>query len=208
MSRVIVVCPLSTVLNWVNEFQIWLNKEDMELEVYEMSSLKTNDLRMYTLRNWHETGGVMILGYDMFRNLTNDKKKGIKPKMREIFQKTLVDPGPDLVICDEGHLLKNEATATSKAMNRVRTLRRVVLTGTPLQNNLVEYHCMVQFVKPNLLGTKREFTNRFVNPIKNGQCADSTDQDVRLMKRRAHVLHKMLEGKHIERSMWASCIYQ
>jgi transcriptional regulator ATRX len=55
-------------------------------------------------------------------------------------------------------------------------------------------HCMIQFVKPNLLGKRAEFTNRFVNPIKNGQCADSTDRDVLVMKRRAHVLHKMLEG--------------
>ncbi len=113
----LVVCPLSTVLNWVNEFKIWVDGNVMEeLEVYEMSSLKTNDLRMYTLRNWFENGGVMILGYDMFRNLTNDKKKGLKPKMRDVFQRALVDPGPDLVICDEGHLLKNEMTATSKVV--------------------------------------------------------------------------------------------
>ena len=187
------VCPLSTVLNWQNEFKIWL-PGDLELDVYELSSVKNNEIRMFTCRHWLENGGVMILGYDMYRNLTNEKNKRFKPRLREMFQKCLVDPGPDLVVCDEGHLLKNEATATSKAMNRVRTRRRVVLTGTPLQNNLVEYHCMVQFVKPNLLGNKREFTNRFANPIKNGQCADSTESDVRVMKRRAHVLHKMLEG--------------
>jgi transcriptional regulator ATRX len=53
---------------------------------------------------------------------------------------------------------------------------------------------MVNFVKRNLLGTKKEFSNRFINPITNGQCADSTQRDVRIMKNRSHVLHEMLDG--------------
>jgi len=53
---------------------------------------------------------------------------------------------------------------------------------------------MLSFVKPSLLGTRKEFCNRFVNPITNGQHLDSTPYDVRLMKRRAHVLHEMLAG--------------
>lgn len=53
---------------------------------------------------------------------------------------------------------------------------------------------MVDFIRPNLLGSIKDFTNRFVNPINNGQYSDSTPQDVRLMKRRSHVLHRMLEG--------------
>lgn len=55
-------------------------------------------------------------------------------------------------------------------------------------------YCMVQFVKPNLLGKYNEYLNRFVNPITNGQYTDSTDHDIRIMKRRSHVLHKMLDG--------------
>lgn len=57
---------------------------------------------------WHNDGGVMILSYDMFRNLTNDQGSRIRKKVRDSLQTSLLNPGPDLVICDEGHLLKNE----------------------------------------------------------------------------------------------------
>jgi len=53
---------------------------------------------------------------------------------------------------------------------------------------------MVDFIRPNLLGSLKDFTNRFINPITNGQYSDSTPLDVELMKGRSHVLHKMLEG--------------
>ncbi|KAG7301961.1 hypothetical protein JYU34_013405 [Plutella xylostella] len=196
VKRVLVVCPLSTVLNWVNEFNMWLKhaNADYDVDVYELSRFKQNSERAFQLQQWLDNGGVCVLGYEMFRNLSADNSKKYRKKMLQTFQRSLVDPGPDLVVCDEGHLLKNEKTSLSQSMNRVKTLRRIVLTGTPLQNNLKEYYCMVQFVKPNLLGKYNEYLNRFVNPITNGQYTDSTDHDIRIMKRRSHVLHKMLDG--------------
>jgi transcriptional regulator ATRX len=53
---------------------------------------------------------------------------------------------------------------------------------------------MVSFIKPNLLGSQSEYINRFVNPIQNGQHRDSNEDDVRLMKRRACVLHELVTG--------------
>ncbi|XP_061581077.1 transcriptional regulator ATRX isoform X2 [Cololabis saira] len=194
-STALVVCPLNTVLNWLNEFEKWQVgfKDDESLEVTELATVKRPQERAYALQSWQESGGIMIIGYEMYRNLTQGRNIKSK-KLKETIQKTLVDPGPDIVICDEGHILKNEASAVSKAMNSIRTRRRVVLTGTPLQNNLIEYHCMVNFIKENLLGSVKEFRNRFINPIQNGQCADSTPQDVRIMKKRAHILYEMLAG--------------
>ncbi|XP_074864170.1 transcriptional regulator ATRX isoform X2 [Carettochelys insculpta] len=194
-STALVVCPLNTALNWLNEFEKWQEslEDDEKLEVSELATVKRPQERAYMLQRWQEEGGVMIIGYEMYRNLAQGRNVKSR-KLKEIFNKALVDPGPDFVVCDEGHILKNEASAVSKAMNAIRSRRRIILTGTPLQNNLIEYHCMVNFIKENLLGSIKEFRNRFINPIQNGQCADSTMVDVRVMKKRAHILYEMLAG--------------
>jgi transcriptional regulator ATRX len=215
VKSILVLCPINTVKNWKDEFGKWL-KGNLELEVYEMSGEKDNWGRADRLGQWMREGGIMIMGYDMFRNLSSADTKKFKKKQKETFQKSLVDPGPDLVICDEGHVLKNLKSALNQSMNRIKTLRRIMLTGTPLQNNLSEYFAMVNFVKPNLLGSFIEFKvsfcnlnivflrarkyviiffkNRFVNPIQNGQHSDSTERDVRVMKKRSFILSDLLKG--------------
>ncbi|XP_030603016.1 transcriptional regulator ATRX-like isoform X2 [Archocentrus centrarchus] len=190
----LVVCPLNTILNWVSEFKKWQdNMGEDKVKVTELATIKNPPERLRALQRWQREGGVMIMGYELYRILSLGYKINNEEWKKEL-KRTLVNPGPDFVVCDEGHILRNDASNISKAMNIIRTQRRVVLTGTPLQNNLVEYHCMVSFIKKNLLGSLGEFRNRFINPIQNGQCADSTPKDVRIMKKRAHVLHAMLDG--------------
>uniref|UniRef100_A0AAQ5Y083 DNA helicase n=1 Tax=Amphiprion ocellaris TaxID=80972 RepID=A0AAQ5Y083_AMPOC len=190
----LVVCPLNTILNWVSEFKRWQsNMGEDKVKVKDMATTKSPLERVRALQQWHKHGGVMIMSYELYRILSLGHKVKNEEWKKEL-KSALVDPGPDFVVCDEGHILRNERSNISKAMNAIKTQRRVVLTGTPLQNNLVEYHCMVNFIKTNLLGSLREFRNRFINPIQNGQCADSTPKDVRIMKKRAHVLHAMLAG--------------
>ena len=195
MRCVLVLAPVNTLKNWVDEFHKWLRGPLMDdVEVYEISGEKDNWGRADRLDMWKREGGVMIMGYDMFRNLTRENDKKFKRKQRAIFKDTLMDPGPHMVVCDEGHVLKNTKSALNAAMNKISTKRRIILTGTPLQNNLSEYFAMVDFVKPKLLGSFNEFKNRFVNPIQNGQHSDSTDRDVRVMKKRSYILSDLLKG--------------
>ena len=94
-----------------------------------MSGEKDNWGRADRLGMWKREGGVMIMGYDMFRNLTNEKNKMFKKKMKETFKETLLDPGPKLVVCDEGHILKNTKSALNLCMNKIKTQRRIILSG-------------------------------------------------------------------------------
>jgi len=55
------------------------------------------------------------------------------------------DPGPDILVCDEAHMIKNHKADITQALRQVRTHRRIALTGSPLQNNLQEYYCVSFF---------------------------------------------------------------
>lgn len=57
-----------------------------------------------------------------------------------------------IVVCDEGHRLKNSQSQTWIALNELKTPRRVLLSGTPIQNDLTEYFSLLDFVNPGILG--------------------------------------------------------
>ncbi|RVW30979.1 Protein chromatin remodeling 20 [Vitis vinifera] len=102
--------------------------------------------------------------------------------------------GPDILVCDEAHMIKNTRADTTQALKQVKCQRRIALTGSPLQNNLMEYYCMVDFVREGFLGSSHEFRNRFQNPIENGQHMNSTSDDVKIMNQRSHILYEQLKG--------------
>ncbi len=187
IKTILIVCPVSTLLNWELEFRNWL-PEDQQLEIFKLWEEKKPTKK---LQQWIANGGVGIINYEKLQNLITGGDA------EEVILKTLLNPGPDIIVCDEGHLLKNPKTNKVAALSKIRTKKRIILTGTPLQNNLGEYHAMVNFINPFLLGSLKTFQANFIDPITSGQSNDNTQQ-VSDMKYSLYVLHKLLE-KYIHR---------
>ena len=94
-----------------------------------------------------------------------DEESANHIRIQAIVRHTLISPGPDMLVCDEGHMLRKHSSARSLALRRCDSLRRLILTGTPMQNNLEEYHCMVDMVRPAHLGNLKEFQVRASAPV-------------------------------------------
>lgn len=82
-----------------------------------------------------------------------------------------------LLLCDEGHRLKNGDSLTFTSLNSLNVQKRVILSGTPIQNDLSEYFSLLNFANPDLLGSRLDFRKRFELPILRGRDADGTDAD-------------------------------
>eukprot|EP00644_Phytophthora_capsici_P009008 jgi/Phyca11/561240/estExt2_Genewise1.C_PHYCAscaffold_60490 len=176
-KHVLILAPTICVRNWEAEVVKWLGKKEarhLGLFTLESSREKKMSDRVRVVKQWYKRGGIFIMGYELYRLL-------------------VLQSSPDLIVLDEGHRVRNHKSKMVKALAHVKTSRRIILTGYPLQNHLEEYWTMVNFARPDFLGSLEEFKNRFVDPIKNAQCIDSSEADLKLARQRAFVLTRELK---------------
>ncbi|GMP68033.1 hypothetical protein CsSME_00027792 [Camellia sinensis var. sinensis] len=191
LRTALIVTPVSVLHNWRQEFMKWRPTELKPLRVFMLEDV-SRERRTDLLAKWRAKGGVFLIGYATFRNLSLGKHVKDRQIAREICY--ALQDGPDILVCDEAHMIKNTRADTTQALKQVKCQRRIALTGSPLQNNLMEYYCMVDFVREGFLGSSHEFRNRFQNPIENGQHTNSTSEDVKIMNQRSHILYEQLKG--------------
>jgi len=98
----------------------------------------------------------------------------------------------DLLICDEGHKLKNANIKIFQTLKKIPTPRRIVLSGTPLQNDLNEFFTICDFINPGLLGDAHSFKNLFTEPIKKSQEPNARKAEKELGENRSKELNKMV----------------
>jgi transcriptional regulator ATRX len=199
--RFIILCPKSVILNWIDEAEQW----GIEMKFYWFAEHSTLIEKIGVLENWRRQGicepSVLLMGYETFRNLVLLEKSRLAnnqivqlklDEYQERINKCLLD-STEMVVLDEGHKIKNAETGVVQALSKLKTPRRIVLSATPLQNNLNEYFSMVSFIKPQFLGSDEEFSSLFANPIKNGQYLTSTELQIDTMRERSFILYSTLE---------------
>ncbi|KAK0724830.1 P-loop containing nucleoside triphosphate hydrolase protein [Lasiosphaeris hirsuta] len=165
IQKAIVACPSSLVRNWANELVKWLGADAITPFAIDGKASKEELTRQ--LRQWAISSGravtrpVIIVSYETLRlNVEELKNTQI-----------------GLMLCDEGHRLKNGDSQTFSALNNLNVSRRVILSGTPIQNDLSEYFALISFANPDLLGTRLEFRKRFEIPILRGRDADAAETE-------------------------------
>ncbi|KAI5954250.1 RAD54 [Candida jiufengensis] len=166
IEKCIIVCPSSLVRNWANEIIKWLGEGVLTPLAVDGKSTKSNELGT-ALQQWSTARGrnvvrpVLIISYETLRRNV-DKLAGTEV---------------GLMLADEGHRLKNGDSLTFTALNSLRCERRVILSGTPIQNDLSEYFSLLNFANPGYLGTRNDFRKNFENSILRGRDADATDKE-------------------------------
>ncbi|CAH8573186.1 unnamed protein product [Schistosoma haematobium] len=150
IQRCLIVTPGTLVQNWQKEFSKWLGRE--QLPVYCVD--QNHSVKKYlTMSN--DSPQVILMSYEMFLQHTS-----------EIYEISDLD----MVVCDEGHRLKNSNINTTMALCRLRARRRLLLTGTPLQNHLNELWSLANFCVPGrLTSSLEEFRRQFVIPLLNSR---------------------------------------
>ncbi|THG13033.1 hypothetical protein TEA_005145 [Camellia sinensis var. sinensis] len=159
----LVVAPLSTLRNWEREFATWAPQ--MNVVMYVGSSQARATIREYEFyfkknkKSKRKKSGqivgeskqdrikfdVLLTSYEMI-NLDTTSLKPIKW---------------ECMIVDEGHRLKNKDSKLFSSMKQYSTKHRVLLTGTPLQNNLDELFMLMHFLDAGKFGSLEEFQEEF-----------------------------------------------
>ncbi|SGY44286.1 BQ5605_C001g00138 [Microbotryum silenes-dioicae] len=186
IDKAIVVCPSSLVRNWANELGKfihldfvsergcsrhdaaptvkWLGEGAVSPMAIDGKTSAADNLAQ--IRQWCSSKGksvvtpIVIVSYERLRSLTD-----------ELGQTEI-----GLLLADEGHRLKNSDNQTYTALMSINCKRRVILTGTPIQNDLNEYFSLLSFCNPGYLGTKQDFHKCYEMPILRGRDGEATEK--------------------------------
>ncbi|XP_027362629.1 SNF2 domain-containing protein CLASSY 3-like [Abrus precatorius] len=158
--RPMIIAPKGMLLTWEEEFKTWevdipfhnLNSSDYTGKESEIVMNIIGDCgrnisrpaakllcRKAKLYSWKCNKSILGISYTLFEQLTRSKNKD--------FRKVLLEH-PGLLVLDEGHTPRNSGTLLLKAVSKIQTKRRIILSGTPFQNNFDELYNTLCLARP------------------------------------------------------------
>ncbi|KAK3495183.1 uncharacterized protein B0T23DRAFT_314029 [Neurospora hispaniola] len=96
------------------------------------------------------------------------------------------------VVLDEGHLIKNPKAKITIAVKQLASNHRLILTGTPIQNNVLELWSLFDFLMPGFLGAEKVFLDRFAKPIANSRYSKASSKEQEAGALAIEALHKQV----------------
>ncbi|RLM99860.1 hypothetical protein C2845_PM06G22750 [Panicum miliaceum] len=157
--RPVIIAPRGMLFAWDEEFKKWnidvpfhimnttdyTGKEDRDICKLVKKEHRTEKLtRLVKLLSWNKGHGILGISYGLYTKLTSEKPGCTEEnKVRSIL---LENPG--LLVLDEGHTPRNDRSVMWKTLGKVKTEKRIILSGTPFQNNFLELYNILCLVRP------------------------------------------------------------
>ncbi|CAD5227800.1 unnamed protein product [Bursaphelenchus okinawaensis] len=179
----LIVCPATLIFQWVKELNTWFPK--CRVVVFHSTSphFSNKGKLLNIAQKAVNTGTVIVTSYSTF---TSEYKKLTKIHWH-------------YAILDEGHKIRNPDTKVTTAVKELRTPHRILLSASPMQNNLKELWSLVDFVYPGLLGALKEFNDRFAIPITQGGLASASKTQLRVAYKCACILRDAINPYMLRR---------
>ncbi|XP_043968172.1 DNA excision repair protein ERCC-6-like isoform X2 [Gambusia affinis] len=185
IKHTLLVMPTSLITNWVKEFSKWT--PGMRVKDFHGASKAE---RTRSLEKVQRRGGVIITTYTM---LMNNWQQLASFQGKEFCW--------DYMILDEAHKIKNSSTKTAKSAYAIPSKNRILLTGTPVQNNLREMWTLFDFAcQGTLLGTAKTFKTQYENPITRAREKDATPGEKALGSRMSENLMTLIKPYFLRRT--------
>nr|XP_009933983.1 PREDICTED: DNA excision repair protein ERCC-6 [Opisthocomus hoazin] len=169
LGPTVIICPATVMHQWVKELHTWWPPFRVAI-LHETGSY--TDKKVKLIREIASCHGILITSYSYIR----------------LMQDNIHSYDWHYVILDEGHKIRNPNAAVTLACKQFRTPHRIILSGSPVQNNLKELWSLFDFVFPGKLGTLPVFMEQFSVPITMGGYSNASPVQVKTAYKCACVL--------------------
>lgn len=144
----LIVAPISLLENWENEYKRFFNTP--RLSINRMTSRNVPRIFNQRVINNMQNMDIILTNYESMRNS----------------QLNFCAVEFDLVILDEAQKIKTPGTLVTNAAKALKANFKIAMTGTPVENTLLDLWCIMDFCVPGLLGNAKDFAQKFQNPLK------------------------------------------